>query len=32
MNIRDRLRGAMRRAGEVSLRELLAENLFKFLK
>jgi hypothetical protein len=28
MNIRDRLRGAMRRMGEVSLRELLSTNLF----
>jgi len=28
MNIRERVRGAMRRVGEVSLRELLAENVF----
>src|SRR5258708_31810677 len=28
MNIRERVRGAMRRAGEVSLWERLAENLF----
>ncbi len=28
MNIRERVRGAMRRVGEVSLRELLSTNLF----